>query len=355
MESDERTRTPSPFRHPRAAAAALASSAALLGGAGGAGAYALLDRGGTTVVREVTVDAAQPVARTTGSIAALVEQASASVVTITADGGRGTSQGSGFVLDRDGHIVTNQHVVGSATRVSVHFADGTEAPATVVGADASTDLAVVKVEADAAELVPLELADSAAVRVGDDVVAIGSPFGLEQTVTAGIVSAVGRELSAPNGFAIDDAIQTDAAINSGNSGGPLLDLEGRVIGVNSQIESRSGGNVGVGFAVPSSTVERIAAALIADGEVRHPYLGVTLESGDGGARIGEVRSGTAAERAGLRAGDVITAADGATVADAEDLRRVLATMQPGDRVRLAVERAGDSLAVTVVLGERPTS
>ncbi|HWH06649.1 MAG TPA: PDZ domain-containing protein, partial [Gaiellaceae bacterium] len=133
------------------------------------------------------------------------------------------------------------------------------------------------------------------------------------------------------------------------------DLEGRVIGVNSQIESSSGGNVGVGFAVPSSTVERIAAALIADGEVRHPYLGVTLESGDGGARIGEVRSGTAAERAGLRAGDVITAADGATVADAEDLRRVLATMQPGDRVRLAVERAGDSLAVTVVLGERPTS
>jgi putative serine protease PepD len=169
------------------------------------------------------------------------------------------------------------------------------------------------------------------------------------------VSAVGREIGSPNGFAIDDAIQTDAAINHGNSGGPLLDLDGRVVGVNSQIESESGGNDGVGFAVPAKTVQRIAATLMADGAVAHAYLGVTLEDGDGGARVTEVRSGTPAERDGLRAGDLVTAADGEAVADAAGLRRAVAARQPGDRLHLTVERGGDSRTVTVTLGERPTA
>ena len=347
-------------KHPRVIAATLTAVAALAGAAGGAGAYALLDDGGRTIVQQVTTEAAQPVARSERSIAALVEQAAPSVVTVTVAGagaspfgGGGSSQGSGFVLDREGYVVTNQHVVGAATRATVTFADGTEVAATVVGADASTDLAVLKVDPRAVDLVPLELADSSRVRVGDEVVAIGSPFGLEQTVTAGIVSALGREISSPNGFAIDDAIQTDAAINHGNSGGPLLDLDGRVVGVNSQIESESGGNVGVGFAVPASTVKRITAALIADGEVRHPYLGVSLEDGDGGARIAQVRPGTPAERAGLRPGDVVTAAAGATVADADDLRRAIEARRRDDRLRLTVEREGGRRTLTVTLGNRP--
>ncbi|HWG56618.1 MAG TPA: PDZ domain-containing protein, partial [Gaiellaceae bacterium] len=165
-----------------------------------------------------------------------------------------------------------------------------------------------------------------------------------------------REISSPNGFAIDDAIQTDAAINHGNSGGPLLDLDGRVVGVNSQIESESGGNDGVGFAVPADTVERIAAALIADGEVQHAYLGVSLDGGgDGGARIAEVRPATAADEAGLEAGDVVTAVDGAAVGDADDLRRAITAKRPDDRLRLTIERDGESRSVTVELGTRPAS
>jgi putative serine protease PepD len=346
----------------RLAGVALTAAVALAAGAAGAGAYALL-AGDDAGVRQVTVASAQPVARSTTPIAEVVAKASPSVVTVEArtqsarspfGGGEGRSQGSGFVLDRDGHVVTNHHVVAGAGALAVVLADGTRVDATLVGSDASTDLAVLRVERGATKLVPLELAHSAAVRVGDSVVAIGSPFGLEQTVTAGIVSAVGREIGSPNGFAIDDAIQTDAAINHGNSGGPLLDLEGRVLGVNSQIESESGGNDGVGFAVPAKTVERIAAALIADGEVQHAYLGVTLEDGDGGARVADVRSGTPAERAGLRAGDVVTAAGGDAVTDAADLRRAVAARQPGDRLRLTVERGGVSRSVMVVLDERPS-
>ena len=352
-----------PFRLTRAVlASAVALGAGAAGAGAGAGAYALLDPRGDGV-RQVTVTSAQPVARSTTPIAEVLARASRSVVTVEAQTqstspfgrGSGTSQGSGFVLDRAGHIVTNHHVVAGAGAVAVVFADGTRAEATVVGSDASTDLAVLRVQSPAASLVALELADSDAVRVGDPVVAIGSPFGLEQTVTAGIVSAVGREIGSPNGFAIDDAIQTDAAINHGNSGGPLLDLDGRVVGVNSQIESESGGNDGVGFAVPAKTVQRIAATLMADGAVAHAYLGVTLEDGDGGARVTEVRSGTPAERDGLRAGDLVTAADGEAVADAPGLRRAVAARQPGDRLHLTVERGGDSRTVTVTLGERPTA
>ena len=183
----------------------------------------------------------------------------------------------GFVYDTQGHVITNQHVVDGAQSVSVKFANGRTYSATVVGADPSTDLAVIDVDAPASVLKPLELGDSSAVEVGDGVIAIGSPFGLDQTVTTGIVSALHRQITSPNNFSIDNAIQTDAAINHGNSGGPLLDMDGDVIGVNSQIESDSGGNDGVGFAVPSNTISRIAGALIDNGSVEHAYLGVAID------------------------------------------------------------------------------
>ena len=199
-------------------------------------------------------------------------------------------------------MITNQHVVDGAQSVEVTFWNGKTYDATVVGSDPSTDIAVLDVDAPASVFEPLELGDSSQLEVGDGVIAIGSPFGLEQTVTTGIVSALHRQITAPNDFAIDDAIQTDAAINHGNSGGPLLDLDGKVVGVNSQIESESGGNDGVGFAVSSNTVAKIAAALIADGSVEHAYLGVATDSSTSpvGAEITTVRSGTAAADAGLR-------------------------------------------------------
>ena len=221
----------------------------------------------------------------------------------------------------------------------------------------STDIAVLDVDAPASVLEPLQLADSNSVRVGEGVVAIGSPFGLEQTVTTGIVSALHRQITAPNNFAIDDAIQTDAAINHGNSGGPLLDLAGDVIGVNSQIESESGGNDGVGFAVPSNTVERIADALIDDGSVEHAYLGVSTEDvEDGaGASIAEVRADTPASRAGLQNGDVVTEIDGDAVESADELRRLIDSKSPGDSVELTVARDGDTKKLEVTLGSRPSA
>jgi putative serine protease PepD len=236
------------------------------------------------------------------------------------------------------------------------FSNGKSYEATVVGTDSSTDLAVLKVDAPASLLRPLALGDSSRVQVGDGVIAIGSPFGLDQTVTTGIVSALHREITAPNNFAIDDAIQTDAAINHGNSGGPLLDLSGKVIGVNSQIESESGGNDGVGFAVPSNTVEKIADALISTGSVEHAYLGVATEDvqGSTGAALAQVRAGTPAADAGLRNGDVVTEIDGETVASADELRTLIDSKRPGDTIRLTIERDGSMTTVHVTLGTRPS-
>ena len=207
-------------------------------------------------------------------------------------------------------------------------------------------------------LKPLELGDSSAVEVGDGVIAIGSPFGLDQTVTTGIVSALHRQITSPNNFSIDNAIQTDAAINHGNSGGPLLDMHGDVIGVNSQIESDSGGNDGVGFAVPSNTISRIAAALIDNGSVEHAYLGVAIDdstTGTTGARLAEVRTGTPAARAGLKSGDVITKFDNAGIGSADELRRLVDSKRPGDQVEVTVKRNGATKTVTVTLGTRPSA
>ena len=183
------------------------------------------------------------------------------------------------MYDKNGHIVTNQHVVAGASTISVSFWNGVELEATLVGTDPSTDLAVLRVNAPRSLLEPLRLADSSGVDVGDPVLAFGSPFGLEGTVTAGIVSALHREMTAPNNYTITDTIQTDAAINHGNSGGPLVDRRARVIGVNAQIESESGGSDGVGFAIPSNTVRSIVRQLIATGEVEHAYLGIRMAAG----------------------------------------------------------------------------
>ena len=294
------------------------------------------------------------------------------------------SLGSGFVLDKEGHIATNFHVVDGATEIQVRFSNDDTLKATLVGSDPSTDVAVLKVEAQPSALTPLTLADSSQVEVGDAVVAIGNPFGLERTVTAGIVSALQRAVQAPNGYSIDHVIQTDAPINHGNSGGPLLDTRGRVIGINSQIETGGSGdgNVGIGFAVPSNTVKSVVAQIIASGKVEHAYLGVSavevtpavaksfgLPVTDG-LVIQTVASGSGAAGAGLKAGteqvviagesfrmggDVIVAADGKPVSTIDELRDVIADHKPGDKLQLKIYRGDTAKTVTVTLGRQPAS
>src|SRR3954447_7865138 len=257
---------------PGVTVAALLAATAL--GAGGAAVVtaSLTHDGTNTVTREVTVPSSTPTAAAM-SVNAVYQKAQNAVVEIHASttsnlGQQGEAQGSGFVFDKQGHVLTNDHVVSDASSVRVQFANGASYSATVVGTDPSTDLAVLDVDAPAAVLKPLSLGDSSALVVGDPVVAIGSPFGLEGTVTAGIVSALHRSMDAPNGFTINDSIQTDAAINHGNSGGPLLNLRGQVVGVNAQIDTggdQSGNNAGIGFAIPSNTVKSIADQLIQTG------------------------------------------------------------------------------------------
>ena len=355
------------FKNSRAAVATALAAAALVGAGGAAAvAVALGDDPVADSASQVTVTSATPAASSATTVGQIYKRTSAAVVEITVtsagqttpfgDGqGQQQAQGSGFVYDSAGHIITNQHVVDGAESVSVRFANGKTYTATVVGSDPSTDIAVIKVDAPASELKPLELADSSAVEVGDGVIAIGSPFGLEQTVTTGIVSALHRQITAPNNFTIDDAIQTDAAINHGNSGGPLLDLDGKVVGVNSQIESDSGGNDGIGFAVPSDTVGKIADAIISGGSVEHAYLGVATEDATGGAGLADVRSGTPAARAGLQSGDVVTKFDGTAVASADELRRLVDSKSPGQKVEVTVHRDGKSITVDVTLGSRPSA
>jgi putative serine protease PepD len=333
-------------------AAALAAGA-LIGAGGGAATYAALSSGnGNTIVRQVTVSDAQPTSSGGSlSVQSIYQLANKGVVEVTA----GQGQGSGFVYDGDGHIVTNDHVVDGATSVSVRFWNGKTFDAQVVGTDASTDLAVLKVDAPASNLFPLSLGDSSKLAVGDSVVAIGSPFGLEGTVTSGIVSALHREMTSPNHFAIDNSIQTDAAINHGNSGGPLLNAQGKVVGITSQIESNSGGNEGVGFAIPSNTVSSIASQLISSGKADHAFLGVVLQdsSAQTGAAISQVRAGTPAARAALRAGDVVTAAAGTRINSASELRAVINVKRPGDTISVTYTRGGQSHTVTVKLTARP--
>jgi putative serine protease PepD len=345
----------------------------VLAAGAGAATYAALDDSPSSGAR-ATVTGSPAAATSGGTVSDVYDRANGSVVEITVTlgsgsgsvptvpggpggGGASQAQGSGFVYDANGHVVTNAHVVEGASSITVRFANGKTYDATVVGTDPSTDLAVIDVNAPSSAFTPLILADSSAVTVGHEVVAIGSPFGLENTVTSGIVSALDREMQAPNGYTINGAIQTDAAINHGNSGGPLLDMQGRVIGVNSQIESDSGGSDGVGFAVPSNTVKSIVSQLVAGGTVEHAYLGVGLsqtEGGTSGALVSEVRSGAPAAVAGLQAGDVITSVDGDSVASVEELQSEIDSRKPGDTVRIGYVRDGADHTVSVKLGTRPS-
>ena len=342
---------------------AAAVAGALIGAGGGAGTYAALSGNGKTVVRQVTVSDSQPAASTSGlSVNAIYKRAYRGVVEVkvraTSTGPFGGSQqsaeGSGFVYDTAGHVITNQHVVDNATSVRVTFWNGRTYSARVVGTDPSTDLAVLDVDAPSSVLYPVALGDSSKVQIGDNVVAIGAPFGLAETVTAGIVSALHRQITSPNGFAIDDSIQTDAAINHGNSGGPLLNAQAQVVGVNAQIESDSGGSDGVGFAIPSNTIRSIAAQLISSGKAEHAYLGVELGSNSSNARVAAVRPNTPAAKAAIHTGDVITAIGATKVSTSDELRAAINAHKPGDRVKVTYTRNGNSHSVTLTLASRPS-
>jgi putative serine protease PepD len=236
--------------------------------------------------------------------------------------------------------------------VQVQFADDETMTGRVAGVDRSSDLAVVKVSAGR-PLKALKLADSTAVRTGQLAVAIGSPFGLSQTTTSGIISGTGRHIQAPDGFQIDSVIQTDAPINPGNSGGPLLDAKGRVVGVNSQIASQSGGSVGIGFAVPSNTVRDVIPRLERGETIKRAYLGVSTSGGAGGVTVASVSSGCPAEAAGLRVGDVIRSVAGEAVADADDVAAAIQDRRPGQSVEVAITRGGNDQTIQVQLGTRP--
>jgi putative serine protease PepD len=292
------------------------------------------------------------------AIRTIYARVSPSVVRIRVVDGRTEVVGTGFVIDAGGTIVTNAHVVGTADRAQVLLDDKADAvDAEVVGTDASTDLAVLRADsAKTSHLRPLTLADSDNVKVGDSVIAIGYPLNAGRSVTAGIVSGVGRAIPSPNGFSIDKAIQTDAAINPGNSGGPLLDGAGRVIGVNSQIATPSGGgNVGIGFAVPSNTLRQVVPRLEQGASIRRPYLGITssTSAGDNGAIVIGLVPGASAETSGLQLGDVIVGIDGENVSTPKDVGAAVGSHKPGDAIAIDVERAGARRSLRATLGTRP--
>jgi putative serine protease PepD len=370
--------TPDSFARRVLRRSAPVAAAAAIGAGTGAGVYALTSNSGSSpssgAATPTAVVPAQPASTstTTSSLTQLYDTSAPGVVDITVDstsssnstpfspGGQQQTQaeGSGFVIDTKGDIITNEHVVDGANSIKVRFQDGSTAKATVIGSDKSTDIAVIRVDVSASKLHPLALGNSAGVQPGQSVVAIGSPYGLPETMTAGIVSAINRTITAPNNFSLSGSIQTDAAINHGNSGGPLIDaVSGKVIGVNAQIESDSGDNSGVGFAIPIDTAKSVANTLIAGGTVKHAYLGVSVgdASSSAGASIGCVVAGGPADNAGLKAGDVVTAIDGNPVSSADDLTSALGSRLPGDTVTLTVDRSGSTKTISVTLGDRPAS
>lgn len=325
-----------------------------------------------------------------GSVEEIYNQDGPGVVSVDVSSGAGGSSGSGFVLDENGHIVTNQHVVDGADQVSVTFSGGERMTAEVVGEDASTDVAVLRADAPEEMLTPLTLGNSAAVDVGEPVVAIGNPLDVGTSATTGIVSGIGRPIKAPNDYTIDNAIQTDAAINPGSSGGPLLDARGAVIGVNSQIQSSTGSFQGVGFAVPIDTVKSVVEQLITTGDVEHGYIGVQMfdagvaelasyagktpedfseeygipengaivvdATGGGPAAEAGISGGEEEEIAGLPVplGDVITDIEGNEVESPEDVISVVNAHRPGERIEMTVASPGEEpRRVELRLGSRP--
>jgi S1-C subfamily serine protease len=269
-----------------------------------------------------------------------------------------SATGSGFEIDDEGTVVTAAHVVDEATSVKVILQDGTTRSAEVLGVDDASDIAVIRFDPEGAELHPLELADSSALKVGAAVAAIGAPFEYAWSFSTGIVSGLDRTIEAPNGFTVAHAIQTDAAVNPGNSGGPLLNAEGEVIGVVDQIatDGSADQSSGVGFAVPSNLVASELAQLEAGESVEHAYLGVataTTSESVAGAQVAEVVQGSPAAKAGVEQGDVITELDGETIGDSEDLVAAIAEHEPGDEVTLEVKRGSDSTALKVTLGAQP--
>jgi S1-C subfamily serine protease len=296
-----------------------------------------------------------------------------------------TALGSGFVMDKAGHVVTNYHVVARARLVQVSFSSGDNMKARVVGLDPSTDLAVLQIDARSRALTPLAFGNSDRVRVGDSVVAIGNPLGYDRSVTAGIVSAVQRAISAPNQYPIDHVIQTDAPINHGNSGGPLINSRGQVVGVNAQIatgSSSSDGNIGIGFAIPINTVRTVVAQLIKKGKVDHAYIGITAKPitpeiarlfkfpADRGLLVATVEPGSGAAAAGLHAGsgttvvsgeswpvgsDLIVSADGVPLSSINQLRDLIGAKSPGDSIPLTIYRGTRKLTLNVKLGRQSSS
>jgi putative serine protease PepD len=354
----------------RAVLTAVGAFAFAAAGAGaGAGLYAAFapEKTKTVVSATTTVDNAQPVSAATGlSINAIYQRTYQGVVDITVSigggfspfggGGGGQAEGSGFVYDSRGDIITNQHVVAGATKITVKFSNGIPYRAKLIGSDSSTDLAVVRVSALPADLHPLTLGNSNNVRVGDPVIAIGSPFGLAQSVTSGIISALHRTMDAPNNYTIGNSIQTDAPINHGNSGGPLIDATGHVIGVNAQIQSDSGGSDGVGFAIPSNTVSSVIAQIVAGKTVAHAYMGISVSTSDSpqGAGVANVIAGTAAAKAGLKVGDVVVQLDGIPITNSDDLSNVIDGKKPGENLSVTYVRGGSRHTVQLKLGTRPS-
>ena len=393
----------------RLARAAGLLAVGVLGGVAALGGAALVGGLGreTVTVREVPIDSRAPVQFKQGdalSIREIYRRAAPGVVQITArtvtevtpidpffgfpfgfpEQREQQALGSGFVIDKAGHIVTNFHVIDGASEIEVSFSNNDSLSARVVGTDPSTDIAVLKVDASSRALTPLELGNSDTIGVGDGVVAIGNPLGLTRTTTAGIISALHRDLVAPNGYRIDEVIQTDAQINSGNSGGPLLNARGEVIGVNSQIATAEGstGNIGISFAVPINTVKDVTAQLIQKGRVERAYLGVTVRPitqelarvfrlpVERGLIVEDVVAGSGAAKAGLRAGstqvvvagesyvlggDIVVRIDNNDVATMDGLRRALSDRKPGDSVRVRIYRADAERTLEVKLGRQPAT
>jgi S1-C subfamily serine protease len=377
------------------AAAGAAGAALALGGAYALGSF---DGENTVTVREVTVPStSQPTTFRPGqalSIAEVYKRSAPAVVQITATSksapfgseSQPRALGSGFVFDKAGYIITNYHVIADAGSISVTFSNNQSIDATLVGSDPYTDIAVLKVNTPSSALTTLTLGDSDAVHVGDSVVAIGNPFGLSRSVTAGIVSAIQRQITSPtpDQYAIDHVIQTDAAINHGNSGGPLLNARGEVIGVNAQIETGgiTQGNVGVGFAVPSNTVKSVAGQLIETGKVEHAAIGITAQpltpdvaeefrlAVKSGVIVETVQPGSGAAKAGLKGGttdvtvagesyrlggDIIVSANGMPIKDLASLRDIASELEPGDTITLEIYRGEVKRTIDVKLGRRPSS